>query len=700
MRPATRSICSTVDQGRRRWTQRARGAGEALQRRRHALPESLRSTGPHPDHPVFHELLTESRNARLNLKDTVVFVGEGASGPLSSGDQRRDTYSNRLLRQRRGCQRRRNRRHRVRQSPDQRDAAACAVRRASSASLILSDSWPRCSRACFPVLYAAVAILLLGCAHYATRSVPVHRARPARAALGSRCSCRRRSVSLPPSLPVPRRPETGAAGSGSRRTPSFGARASACPPTSRTTSTASAAMAPRDLALLMSEYCATLSDSWWSAGGGLMMGRAGDSAMCVWVVPREHPGARTAGTAGWGRADDPTARARERLSSGDGDCRDARSLQQAARHAAADAHRPACGRGRAGTGRRRVPRDRGYSEHRVTDRRSQQAAGDDAPGVGVGRARSSRGFCLRPGRTLRPSRAGRASWRSWRSSGAAMASSGDQRSTPSVRRRAAVFDTGGSRRRPVGCSTPSPADYPVGWSQRGTISICARRDPVAVPASGRPVIRIDRKGRRLRGIRDVTVSPRRDIFRSRYVHPALRKCDKKAHVLTSAAEETSRQMALVIGVSVGALWSRRPRGRPARAHRPDRLDRQLRSAEGRLRSSLRPGDAERARVSGRCDSRRRFQPGDDCLSRHRAATDHRAEHRIRGAAGAAAGPLVHRSRPRRHSLLHAPAALARRADAVRQRRRRRHRVPDSRRGQSRGGRRARGHGGAANDRAA
>ena len=52
--------------------------------------------------------------------------------------------------------------------------------------------------------------------------------------------------------------------------------------------TASAGMEPRDLAVLMSEYYETISKL-VRRRRGLMLGRAGDSAMCVWTGSRSYP---------------------------------------------------------------------------------------------------------------------------------------------------------------------------------------------------------------------------------------------------------------------------------------------------------------------------------------------------------------------------------------------------------------------------
>ena len=212
----------------------------------------------------FHELLTESRNARVDLEGTVVFVGEGASGPLSSADQA-DTY-------------------RTVYSDNGLDLSGAEIAATAFANLLTNRTLRRVSfRAEFGILILFGLLAAVAGTHASgavrrrrnlsarlrplrDRSAPVQRARPARAARDSapragagRSLCRR-------PLPVPRRPETGAAGSGSQRAPEL-VRGVCLSTDIENYVAASAAMAPRDLALLMASTTKP-SRSWWSAGAG------------------------------------------------------------------------------------------------------------------------------------------------------------------------------------------------------------------------------------------------------------------------------------------------------------------------------------------------------------------------------------------------------------------------------------------------
>lgn len=240
----------------------------------------------------FHELLAESEPSRLDLKGTVVVVGEGASELLSSADQR-DTY-------------------RTVYSNNGADLSGAEIAATAFANLLTNWTLRRVPfrteagiLICFaflaavlarvlPALHAAAAIVALGCAHYALAQylftehavlvpmgIPLLVQVPLSlfAAVLFRYRDVRRQVprevdpSAPPDLVQ-----------------------GVCLSTDiENYVTASAGMEPGDLALLMSEYYETISKI-VTRRRGLMMGRAADSAMCVWTGSRsDRPLARLLG---------------------------------------------------------------------------------------------------------------------------------------------------------------------------------------------------------------------------------------------------------------------------------------------------------------------------------------------------------------------------------------------------------------------
>ena len=230
----------------------------------------------------FHRLLSDSENSRLDLKGAVVFVGEGASEFLSNADQR-DTY-------------------RTDYSDDGVDLSGAEIAATAFANLLTNRTLRRVPFGAeagiligfglvaavlarmLPAFYAAGAILALGCAQYAlAQYLFTHRAILVPVGIPL-------LVQVPASLfaavlfryrdlrtQVPREVDPGA--------PPELVQGVCLATDIENYVTASANMEPRDLALLMSEYYDNIS-TLVARRRGLMMGRAGDSAMCVWAGSR------------------------------------------------------------------------------------------------------------------------------------------------------------------------------------------------------------------------------------------------------------------------------------------------------------------------------------------------------------------------------------------------------------------------------
>ena len=154
-------------------------------------------------------------------------------------------------------------------------------------------------------------------------------------------------------------------------------------------------------------------------------------------------------------------------------------------------------------------------------------------------------------------------------------------------------------------------------------------------------------------------------------------------IVTAAIVAVSGVLSL--GVSPAAAACREPTARIVSIDRTG-------TGEGSLDQRLCAGQPERTDLPWRLHPGRPVQPRDHRLCGQRHSIDHRAEHRVGGPAGQRHESHCHRSDQGRHSLLHPPAAVARDPHAVRQCRRRRHRVPGPRRGRQRDGCRTRRHG--------
>ena len=230
----------------------------------------------------FHELLADAVSPRVDLTGMVVFVGEGATKFVSSADQR-DTYSTVY-------------------SEDGVDLSGAEIAATAFANLLTNRTLRRVHfstevaillafavLAAFfarvlPVRPAAGAIIGLGCAHYGIAQylfnahamlvpvgIPLIVQGPF--SLFTAVWVRYRNVrrQVPREVDHDMTPEQVHAVCLSIDIENYVA--------------ASEGLAPRDLARLMSEYYATLS-ALVSRRDGVMMGRAGDSAMCVWAETR------------------------------------------------------------------------------------------------------------------------------------------------------------------------------------------------------------------------------------------------------------------------------------------------------------------------------------------------------------------------------------------------------------------------------
>jgi adenylate cyclase len=223
----------------------------------------------------FHELLADGVGQRLDLTGMVVFVGEGATEVVSSADQR-DTYSTVY-------------------SDEGVDLSGAEIAATAFANLLTNRTLRRVPFAAevailvgFALLasffshllrarLAAGAILALACAHYGIAQylfsahallVPVGVQAPLSLFAAVWVRYRNLRTQVPREVDRGMAPEQVHAVCLSTDIENYLA--------------ASEGLEPRDLARLMSEYYATLS-SLVSRREGVMMGRAGDSAMCVWA---------------------------------------------------------------------------------------------------------------------------------------------------------------------------------------------------------------------------------------------------------------------------------------------------------------------------------------------------------------------------------------------------------------------------------
>ena len=231
----------------------------------------------------FHALLADGASPRIDLTGMVVFVGEGATEPVSSTDQR-DTYSTVY-------------------SEDGLDLSGAEIAATAFANLLTNRTLRRVRFSAevaiflafallaaffarvLPVRLAAGAILGLGGVHYGIAQylfsahamlvpvgIPLIVQAPVSlfAAVWVRYRNVRRQV--PREVDPDMTPQQVHAVCLSTDIENYLA--------------ASEGLEPRDLARLMSEYYATLS-ALVSRHEGVMMGRAGDSAMCVWAETRK-----------------------------------------------------------------------------------------------------------------------------------------------------------------------------------------------------------------------------------------------------------------------------------------------------------------------------------------------------------------------------------------------------------------------------
>ena len=231
----------------------------------------------------FNELLADAASARVDLTGMVVFVGEGATELVSSADQR-DTYPTVY-------------------SEEGVDLSGAEIAATAFANLLTNRTLQRVGFSAeaaillgfallaafftrvLPVRLAAGAILGLACAYYGTAQylfsahamlvpvgIPLLIQAPLSlfAAVWMRYRNVRRQV--PREVDPDMSPQQVPAVCLSIDIENYVA--------------ASEGLQPRDLARLMSEYYATLS-ALVSRREGVMMGRAGDSAMCVWAQTRK-----------------------------------------------------------------------------------------------------------------------------------------------------------------------------------------------------------------------------------------------------------------------------------------------------------------------------------------------------------------------------------------------------------------------------
>lgn len=227
----------------------------------------------------FHKLLIDTENSKLDLKGAVVFIGEGAV-QLPSADQR-DTY-------------------RTVYSDNGVDLSGAEIGATAFANLLTSKTLRR-----LPLLAEIAVLFVFGVlAAFVTRGLPWFYAAGAALALGGAHSAfgqylfANHAVLVPLGIPVlvqiplslfaavlsryrrVRKQVAGEIEPGARPELVQGV----CLSTDiENYVTASAGMDPSDLAALMGEYYDGISKL-VIRRHGLMLGRAGDSAMCVWVV--------------------------------------------------------------------------------------------------------------------------------------------------------------------------------------------------------------------------------------------------------------------------------------------------------------------------------------------------------------------------------------------------------------------------------
>lgn len=436
----------------------------------------------------FHEVLADSETLRLDLNDTVVFVGEGASELLSSGDQR-DTY-------------------RTVYSDNGVDLSGAEIAATAFANLLSNRTLRRVPfRAevgiliCFgllaaalarmlPVLYAAGAVLAVGCAHYALAQY-LFSAHAVLVPLGIPLL-----VQLPVSLfaavliryrdvrkQVPREVDAGA-------TPEL-VHAVCLSTDIENYVAASADMDPGDLARLMSEYYETIS-TLVARRGGLMMGRAGDSAMCVWAGSRsDRPLARLLGRRA-GPEWTSDLRARANASQAALEIRETidrfNERQATPLRTRIGLHVGKVAMGAVG-GEYHVIGDVPNSASRIEGLNKQLGTTILASEFVV---RNQDGLCLRPvGRFVLAGRPGELAIVEIVGRREAV----DQATSELCRRFAgalAVFETG-DRAQAGTLFQAIAADYPSDGPTLYYQHLCSGHAAVAVPASGRPVIRIDPK---------------------------------------------------------------------------------------------------------------------------------------------------------------------------------------------------------------
>jgi adenylate cyclase len=230
----------------------------------------------------FHELLAAGTRARVDLTGVVVFVGEGASEVVTSADQR-DTYATVY-------------------SEDGVDLSGAEIAATAFANLVTNRTLHRihisaeiavlagfallaaCVALLLPPARATGAILALGTAHYALAQhlftaqavllpvgIPLVVEAPLSVFTAVWMRYRNVRTQVPREVDADSTPQQVHGVCLSTDIENYVA--------------ASEGMEPRDLAALMSEYYATLSGL-VARRHGVMMGRAGDSAMCVWADAR------------------------------------------------------------------------------------------------------------------------------------------------------------------------------------------------------------------------------------------------------------------------------------------------------------------------------------------------------------------------------------------------------------------------------
>jgi adenylate cyclase len=435
----------------------------------------------------FHELLADKENARLDLQGTAVFVGEGAP-ELQSTDQR-DIY-------------------RTVYSEDGVDLSGAEIAATAFANLLTNRTLRRAPFAaeasvliCFaivaavvarvlPLLYGAGAIIVVGGAYYTLAQylftehavlvplgIPLLLQVPV--SLFAAVLFRYRDVRRQ----VPREVEPGASPELVR---------GVCLSTDiENYVTASAGMEPGDLALLMSEYYETLAKL-VTGRRGLMLGRAGDSAMCVWSGSRTtRPLARFLGE--W-VASERTADVRARTNA----CQTALDIRETidrfnARHATPLRTRIGLHVGKVALGpvggEYHVIGDVPNSASRIEGLNKQLGTTILASEPVV---QDQEGLCLRPlGRFVLAGRPGELAIVEILGKKEAVAQS-DLELCQRFAEALAVFTTG-DLTQARGLFQAIASDYPRDGPTRYYQRLCSGHPAVTVPAGGPPVIRIDMK---------------------------------------------------------------------------------------------------------------------------------------------------------------------------------------------------------------